>query len=98
MLFRYVKLLFFIFCLKQINCSLDNFDNVDWEIFNQQKQWSPIITSGPTILISSNITTVHDQNGEPVQVQLSNNNVGIGESTNSFIYIIIYSVNIYHII
>ena len=93
MLFRDAKVLFFTFCLKQINCSFNNFNKVDWEIFNQQKQWSPIITSGPTILISSNITTVHDQNGEPVQVQLSNNNVGIGESTNSFIYNIYECLN-----
>ena len=70
----------FISSLKQIQCSFGNIDieNADWDIYNQQKQWSPIITSGPTVLIASNITTVHDINGEPVKVQLSNNNVGIG--------------------
>ena len=93
MLFCDVKVLFFILSLKQINCSSDNFEKLDWEIFNQHKLWSPVITSGPTILISSNITTVHDRNGEPVQVQLSNNNVGIGELTNSFIYIIYKYLN-----
>ena len=28
--------------------------------------------------VASNITTIHDKNGEDVSVQLSNNNVGIG--------------------
>ena len=50
----------------------------DWNIFDQNKQWQPSITSGPTILVASNITTIHNQNGEAVKVQLSNNNVGIG--------------------
>ena len=50
----------------------------DWNIVHQNKQWQPSITSGPTILVASNITTIHTQNGEDVKVQLSNNNVGIG--------------------
>ena len=64
--------------LKSACSSSYNFDTIDRDIFNQNKEWSPIITSGPTVLVSSNITTVYDQNGEPVQVQPANNNVGIG--------------------
>ena len=81
MLLRKLEVLVLMFYAKQINCSFSGFDieKADWDIFNQQKQWNPIITSGPTILISSNITSVHDQNGEPVEFQLSNNNVGIGK-------------------
>jgi hypothetical protein len=51
----------------------------DWNIFQENTTWIPSITSGPTILVASNITTIHDQNGEEVRVQLSNNNVGIGK-------------------
>ena len=81
MLLRKLEVLLLMFYAKQINCSFLGFDNdkADRDIFNQQKQWNPIITSEPTILISSNITSVHDQNGEPVEFQLSNNNVGIGK-------------------
>jgi len=79
MLLRKLEVLLLMFYAKQVNSSFLGFNNdkADWDIFNQQKQWNPIITSGPTILISSNITSVHDQNGEPVEFQLSNNNVGI---------------------
>ena len=56
-----------------------NEDIWDWSIFRQDKQWRPTIVSGPTILVASNITTIHDKNGEGVNVQLSNNNVGIGK-------------------
>ena len=51
----------------------------DWSIFHENTTWTPSITSGPTVLVASNITTIHDQNGEEVNVQLSNNNVGIGK-------------------
>jgi hypothetical protein len=51
----------------------------DWNIFHENTSWIPSITSGPTILVASNVTTIHDQNGEEVRVQLSNNNVGIGK-------------------
>ena len=81
MLLRKLVVLLLMVYAKQINCSFYGFDDdkADWDIFNQQKQWNPIITSGPTILISSNITSVYDQNGDPVEFQLSNNNVGIGK-------------------
>ena len=61
--------------------STETFDHEiwDWNIFYENSTWTPSITSGPTILVASNITTIHDQNGEEVRVQLSNNNVGIGE-------------------
>ena len=81
MLLRKLDVLLLMLCAEQINSSFYGFDNekADWDIFNEQKQWNPIIASEPTILISSNITSVHDQNGEPVVFQLSNNNVGIGK-------------------
>ena len=76
-----LKFLVLIVGFAQMIYSFDNFDNnnVDWDILRQSKQWAPIIRSGPTILVASNITSIHDQNGEPVEVQLSNNNVGIGK-------------------
>lgn len=55
-----------------------NYDVWDINIFRENKEWVPSITSGPTILVASNMSTISNQNGEDVKVQLSNNNVGIG--------------------
>ena len=61
-----------------ISINHKDYDNWDRKIFQERKSWTPIITSGPTILVASNMTTIHDENGDAVNVQLSNNNVGIG--------------------
>ena len=61
-----------------ISINHKDYDNWDRKIFQERKSWTPIITSGPTILVASNMTTIHDKNGDAVNVQLSNNNVGIG--------------------
>ena len=61
-----------------ISTNDNDYDNWDRKIFQERKSWTPIITSGPTILVDSNKTTIHDKNGDAVNVQLSNNNVGIG--------------------
>ena len=66
--------------LSNSSISINDKDHDKWDrkIFQERKSWTPIITSGPTILVASNMTTVHDKNGDAVNVQLSNNNVGIG--------------------
>ena len=61
-----------------ISTNNNDYDNWDRKIFQERKSWTPIITSGPTILVASNMTTIRDTNGDAVNVQLSNNNVGIG--------------------
>ena len=61
-----------------ISINHKDYDNWDRKIFQERKSWTPIITSGPTILVAFNMTTIHDKNGDAVNVQLSNNNVGIG--------------------
>ncbi len=61
--------------ISQNICSHDVWDE---DIFVENKKWVPSITSGPTILVASNMSTITNQNGEDVKVQLSNNNVGIG--------------------
>ena len=75
-------------CVRVVNSkeTLDH-ETWDWNIFHENSTWIPSITSGPTILVVSNITTIHDQNGEEVRVQLSNNNVGIGEQNMIFLKI-----------
>ena len=60
--------------------SHENYNHDVWDknIFTENKEWVPSITSGPTILVASNMSTISNQNGEDVKVQLSNNNIGIG--------------------
>ena len=58
---------------------MQNQDDIwDWEIYIENKNWDPVIVSGPSILVASNETTIFDQSGQAVNAQLSNNNVGIG--------------------
>ena len=77
-------------CLTSSVLSTENrdYENWDWEIFREAKSWNPVITSGPTILVDSNTTTIYDGNGDPVNVQLSNNNVGIGDNIENYFQIL----------
>ena len=81
--FCFIVITLFGLCMPRFASSTKSQNNkiCDWDIYKQNKEWIPSITSGPTILVASNVTTIHDQNGNPIDVQLSNNNVGIGKSS-----------------
>ena len=87
-----MKLFYFSFMTILVNgltnsvLSIEGQDYENWDraIFREGGAWDPVITSGPTILVSSNTTTIYDRNGDPVTVQLSNNNVGIGNNVDHY--------------
>ena len=76
--FAFATILLISLSNSAISTNDNDYYNWDTKIFQERKSWTPIITSGPTILVASNMTTIHDKNGGAVNVQLSNNNVGIG--------------------